>query len=133
MSNESQKIELNKEGNRWMFNKSGNKRGLHPNSRKNLTRKGCGRPPRELCLTDIAREKLNEPCPYDSKGRPWKIYLVERWLGQSVENAQYFRELMDRLEGKVVQPIGGNGEPVTLRVIYERTWNKDTGAASRTG
>ena len=88
--------------------------GKHPNSLKNLerTKKGevrnpKGRPTNRLSLTNIAREKLDEVCPYDPKGRTWKEYLVDRWLAHSLNNVTYFRELIERLEGKVVQPIEG--------------------------
>lgn len=105
--------------------KSKYKKGKNPNSLKNLkpiekgeARNPNGRPSNRLCLTHIAREKLEQVCPYDSEGRTWKEYLVERWLASSLENVTYFRELIDRLEGKVVQTIGGEGV-VTLRVIYD--------------
>ena len=90
------------------------KRGEHPNSLRNLEegkfKKGQitnprGRPPNELSLTNLTREALTQICPYDSKGRTWKEYLVDRWLALSAENPSYFRELIERLEGKVTQPI----------------------------
>jgi hypothetical protein len=88
--------------------------GKHPNSLKNLQKwaKGQsgnpkGRAPNELCFTAIAKKMLPEICPYDAKGRTWAEYLVERWLAQSVKNPAYFHELIERLEGKVVQPIEG--------------------------
>jgi len=90
------------------------KRGEHPNSLRNLEKgkfkKGQitnprGRPPNELSLTNLTREMLDQGCPYDKKGRTWKEYLVDRWLALSAENPSYFRELIERLEGKVTQPI----------------------------
>lgn len=107
------------------------KRGIHPNSLANLEKrkkfqKGQpsanpkGRPCNELSLTNIAREKLQEPCPYDPEGRTWAKYLVDRWFGQCGENVTYFRELIDRLEGKVTQPIGGEGgQAIDIRVTYD--------------
>jgi hypothetical protein len=50
---------------------------------------------------------LPEPCPLDSEGRSWAEWLAERWLTLAGENAAYYRELMDRLEGKVVQSVMG--------------------------
>ena len=90
------------------------KRGEHPNSLKNLEKgkfkKGQitnprGRPPNELSLTSLTRETLNEVCPYDPQGRTWREYIVDKWLTLSAENPSYFRELIERLEGKVKQPI----------------------------
>ena len=109
MENESVKMELNRKGN---------KRGIHPNSLANLEkRKGQGRPRNELSLTNLAREKLDEVCPYDPEGRTWKEYLVDRWLAHSLVNVTYFRELTERLEGKILQPIGGeNGKPIKYEI-----------------
>ena len=106
------------------LNRTGNKRGMHPNSRKNL-KAGPGRPCNELSLTHLTREKLDEPCPYDSKGRTWLEYLVERWLAHALENATYFRELIERLEGKVVQAISGEGEPLTFKIIVASEHDKE--------
>jgi len=89
--------------------------GKHPNSIKNLkpiqpgeARNPNGRPTNRLCLTAIARKKLGQPCPHD-EGKTWAEYLVDQWLEKAVKNAVYFCELLDRLEGKVTQPIAGEG------------------------
>lgn len=79
-----------------------------------------GRPKKVISLTSEMKAQLTEVCPYDPKGRTWLQYLVDRWLAQASDNATYFREVIERLEGKVTQPIGGkNGEPVTIRVVYD--------------
>ena len=122
---------VRKEFNKSELNRNGDRRGMHPNSRKNL-KPGKGRPRNEFSITSKQREMLPLPCPY-CPGKTWLEWLADRGMALACENATYYRELLDRLEGKVMQPIGGNGEPITLRVIYERTWNKDTGAASGTG
>ena len=100
-------------------NKNGDTRGMHSNSRKNL-KPGAnknGRPRKELSLTNCAREKLGQPCPY-APGKTWLEYLVERWLGQAAESPQYFNQLIDRLEGKVVQPVGGDAEnPIVVQLL----------------
>jgi hypothetical protein len=97
------------------LNRNGNKRGMHPNSQNNL-RPGPGRPRNELSLTNLAREELKKSCPY-APDKTWLQYLVERWLGHSVDNVTYFRELIERIEGKVLQPIGGeNGEPIRYEI-----------------
>ena len=87
---------------------------------------GKGRPRNELSLTNLVREKLDEICPYDSQGRTWREYLVDRWLAHSIDNFPYFRELTERLEGKVLQPIGGeNGEPIKYELNVKDTETKD--------
>lgn len=111
------------------LNRNGNRRGMNPKSVSNL-KPGKGRPKRELSLTNCAREKLLEPCPY-AKDKTWLQYLVERWLGMAVENASYFRELMDRLEGKVVQPVGGEGGG-PIEIIVKWDGNKRDGNGNET-
>lgn len=97
------------------------KRGQHPNSLKNLEKgrfqKGevsnpLGRPRKELCITDITREQLGEPCPKDPS-KTWAKYLSDKWLDLACENVHAFKELMERLEGKVVFPIAAQ-EPVNV-------------------
>jgi hypothetical protein len=63
-----------------------------------------GRPKKTISLTSEMKAQLTELCPYDPT-KTWLQYLVTRWLGQAVDNAPYFRELIERLEGKVVQPV----------------------------
>jgi len=44
----------------------------------------------------------------------------------AVENASYFRELMDRLEGKVVQPVSGEGGgPIEIIVRWDGNRGED--------
>ena len=112
--------------------KTGIGKGNNPNSRKNLkeikpgeVRNPKGRARNELCFTSIASEMLPEICPYDPQGRTWAKYLVERWMAQSVKNPAYFHELIERLEGKVVQPIGGEDGPLTLKIIVVSEHDKE--------
>ena len=98
-------------------------KGKHPNSLKNLEKgrfkKGevsnpRGRPAKELCITSILREQLGEPCPY-AEGKTWAEWIARRALELAGENPAYYRELLDRLEGKVVQPIEGQ---ITTDVVF---------------
>jgi len=97
---------------------------MNPKSISNL-KPGKGRPKRELSLTNCAREKLSKECPY-AVGKTWLQYLADRWLRMAVENASYFRELMDRLEGKVVQPVSGEGGgPIEIIVRWDGNRGED--------
>lgn len=99
-------------------------RGKHPNSLANLEKgkkfqKGQvanpnGRPRNEASITNIQREMLSEPCPYAS-GKTWAQWLARRGMELAGENAVYYRELLDRLEGKVTQPLEGQ---ITTDVIF---------------
>lgn len=102
--------------------------GKHPNSLANLrpqvkggvARNPHGRPKNRLCLTAIAREKLGEKRPDDPKGRTQGEYLVDQWIEKAAENPVYFRELLERMEGKVTQPISGeDGKPIEVLIDYK--------------
>ena len=115
------------------LNRSGNRRGLSLNSHKNIykaleTLKGNNHAKKELSITRIQREMLDKPFPY-APDKIWAEYLAERGMAMAAENATYYKELLDRLEGKVTQPIGGDGE-IVFRVIHERIWDKNTGSTS---
>lgn len=98
--------------------------GRNPNSLKNLKpvqkgehRNPNGRPSNELSITVKQRSMLPLPCPH-APNMTWLEWLAERGMTLAGESAQYYRELMDRLEGKVTQPISGEGGgPVSLKII----------------
>jgi len=85
--------------------KHGKNKGGNPNWVKGVSGNPNGRPKKIASLTSEMKEQLAKVCPYDQQGRTWLQYLVERWLAHSIQNAGYFRELIERLEGKVTQPI----------------------------
>ena len=66
-----------------------------------------GRPPNELSITVKQRKMLPLPCPYSKKGETWLEWLADRGLALAGENASYYKEFLDRLEGKVLQPFEG--------------------------
>jgi len=102
---------------------------VHPNSLANLrpvkkgdpSRNPKGRLLNRFCITPIQRKMMGEPCPY-APGKTWAEYIARRGLELACDNASYYKELLDRLEGKVLQPIGGEGGgPVILRVVYDNS------------
>lgn len=112
------------------LNKKGDRRGIHPNSLKNLElarKKGKGWTrghsgnPNGYSLTGLARDLLNEiPDVLIDKKRntkTWRELIVEAWLVSSYKgNATYFKELIERIEGKVAQPLtDGEGEQLVPR------------------
>lgn len=89
------------------------KRGTHPHSLANLEKgkfkpgqsgNPKGRLPKEFCITSILQEKLNEPCEKDPS-KTWGEYIATKALELAAENPTYFKELLDRVEGKVMQPV----------------------------
>lgn len=102
------------------LNKNGNKRGMHPNSQKNLKPNLGGRPRKDCSLTSILKEEINKIPPGEKQGRSWRQLLVLAWLTGAMKNPVLLKELLDRLEGKVTQPIAGEGGgPVTIKVVYD--------------
>lgn len=99
------------------LNRNGNKRGMHghPNSRKNLElgRKPNHRTAKDYSITRIVKEMLDEPAVErwlevedKNKGLTWRQAIAKRLLIESVRgNAKVTGELLDRLEGKVTQPV----------------------------
>ena len=117
------------------LNSKGNKRGMTPNSRKNLEKGGfkkgevanpLGRPPKELCITDILREQLGTPCPY-APDKTWAEWLARKALELASKNPVYFRELLDRVEGRVAQPIQQDitSKTLNITVMVESEKTKD--------
>lgn len=120
---------MGKDKQKRQLNSAGNKRGMSPSSRENLSlgRKHNQRSKKDYSITRIIKEMLDRPVDerwleVDDKGQQltWRQAIAKRILIEAVKgNAKIISELQDRLEGKVVQPIEGGGEPITFRVIYD--------------
>ena len=110
------------------LNKSGNRRGLSPASRVNLDlgRKPNHRTAKDYSITRIIKEMMDEPAEErwlevedKHKGLTWRQAIAKRILIEAVRgNAKVTGELLDRVEGKVIQPVANEGE-VTLWVRYD--------------
>ena len=93
-------------------------KGKHPNSIKNLKpfkpgQSGHpGRTPKDVSLTSLVKkymEEVPELVGGKKNDKTWRELLVHAWLvGAYKGNSVLFKELLDRLEGKVMQPIGGD-------------------------
>lgn len=108
------------------LNSKGNRRGMHPNSQNNLKRQWKpgesgnpkGRPPKAISLTSKVKEMLESSCPYD-KSKTWLEYLADQWLNKAADNPAYFKELIERLEGKITQPFKGEIETTDVGSLSE--------------
>ena len=92
------------------------KRGVHPNSLANLKpfqngnrANPNGRPKKDVSLTSLLKEEINTIPPGEKQGRTWRQLLVLAWLSGAMKNPVLMKELLDRLEGKVVQPVDASG------------------------
>ncbi len=95
----------------WGSKESGTGKSGNPN----------GPPKKETCLTSLLKEQINTIPPGEKQGRTWRQLLVLAWLTGSMKNPVLLKELLDRVDGKVLQPIGGgDGQAIPVRIIYER-------------
>jgi len=103
-------------------------RGKHPNSLNNLKpyKKGehgnaHGRPRKEQSITEAVRVLLREGTLQDleqksGKSDPIVRALAIRWLRRALKRYPELSMLLDRLEGKVTQPIGGGDKPIEWNI-----------------
>lgn len=110
------------------LNKNGDKRGMSPNSRDNLAlgRKANHRTAKDYSITRIVKDMANDPAEErwlevedKGKGLTWRQGAAKRiWIEAVRGNAKIISELNDRLEGKVTQPVSGEGgQPIKTEII----------------
>ncbi len=108
------------------LNRNGEAQGMHPNSRKNLDRgrKGNNHADKDYSITRILKEMADDPAPErwlevedQGKGLTYRQAAARRiWIDAIRGNAKITGELLDRLEGKVTQPVANEGT-ITLRIV----------------
>ena len=76
-----------------------------------------GRPVKDCSITSLLKEELDKIPTGEKQGRTWRQLLVLAWLTGAMKNPVLFKELLERVEGKVLQPIGGqDGEPIKYEI-----------------
>ena len=111
------------------LNSNGNRRGMNQNSLRNLhpRLKGNNHANKDYSITRIIKDMLDNPAEerfldVQDKGKSitWRQAIAKRILIEAVRgNAKVTGELLDRLEGKVSQPVEGEGKvEVTYKVVY---------------
>ena len=107
------------------LNTNGYKRGMNRNSRKNLEkgREGNNHAAKDFSITRIVKKMIDEPAEerwldVSDKGKEltWRQAIALRMLRDGV--CGKYGELLDRLEGKITQPLGLSGATI-LRVVYD--------------
>ena len=104
--------------------KDKNGRSMHPNSLKNLQggrwKKGESGNPKGQSITQRQQQMMPEVCPFDKQGRIWLDSLAEAGMRMALVQSFAMSNLLDRHEGKVTQPIGGEGGgEITIKVVYD--------------
>jgi len=102
---------------------------MHPNSLKNLSKGVSYKPgqsgnPSGLSIVIRLRHKLQEPCPFDPQGRTWFDAISEAAMRQALTQPRAMETLLDRLEGKVSQPISGDSDnPLLIKLLSQLRGN----------
>jgi len=121
------------------LNSKGNKRGMSPQSRKNLTINGNNHASKDYSITSMLKSMADDPAPErwlevedKGKGLTYRQAAAKRiWIDVIRGNAKLTGELLDRLEGKVSQPIGGDkGNPLELLVRWDGNRNETDSTSS---
>lgn len=118
---------MTKDSNDKQLNSNGDRRGMSPNSRKNLEKRSLkgNNNAKSLTITTTIRGMLDEPCPErwlhaedKNKGLTWRQAIAGTILAGAVAGKPgIISELLDRLEGKVSQPISGDKEnPIQVEI-----------------
>ena len=87
-----------------------------------------GRPRKDCSITSLLKGEIDKVPLGEKKGRTWRQLLVLAWLTGAMKSAVLFKELLDRLEGKVSQPIEGvaDGEPIKHVIeVYDKETKKE--------
>lgn len=121
------------------MNNHGNRRGLHPNSLKNLEKRHKflpgnnanpkGRPKKELSLTNILEAILFDEEVETGKERVLKArHLVQRKVessfGRDTTAAKDREDIWNRLEGKAAEKLEVEGEIALWILDFKRDTNK---------
>lgn len=78
-----------------------------------------GRPKKDCSLTSLLKKELEKHPEVNGVESEftWRELLVQSWLKKSLNNPVLFKEILDRIEGKVMQPIAGeDGGPIAHSV-----------------
>ena len=67
-----------------------------------------GRPKSEVCLTTAIKAQLCEIDPNDSQKRTKLEVLAERTIANAYADVNYLKQIWERIEGKIAQPIEGD-------------------------
>ena len=121
-------------------NRSGNKRGMHPNSLANLKPrwgKGASGNPEGLSLkrrvSDVLRDPLKSLSKEDAKRTKAIELLAQAIVLDAIKGSKEDRkEIWERLDGKVIQGIAGPDDgPIEIKVIYTQRRNDNSNGTQK--
>ena len=88
-----------------------------------------GRPTKEKSITEALRVLLKSGTLTDVKHTTSETIvetLAKNWIKEALKNARYFEMMLDRIEGKEVQPISGEGGGAILISVVSENAKKLT-------
>lgn len=104
------------------------KKGVHPNSLKNLHPNLKGRPTKEHSVTEALRELAPEILEITVGGKKnttktaVQLMALGMYLKAIKGDASMAREIIDRLEGKVTIPVSGaDGGAIVIEYVDKKT------------
>ena len=121
-------------------NRSGNKRGMHPNSLANLKPrwgKGASGNSEGLSLkrrvSDVLRDPLKSLSKEDAKRAKAIELLAQAIVLDAIKGSKEDRkEIWERLDGKVIQGIAGPDDgPIEIKVIYTQRRNGNSNGTQK--
>lgn len=92
------------------LNSNGDRRGMSPNSQKNLGkgREGNNHAKKDISITRIQRGMMEQLCPYAKDPTwTWAYALADAGMRDALTEEKARENLKDRLEGKVPQEFTG--------------------------
>ena len=103
-------LELSREGAFVTAEKQGNYSRPKGKPRGRPWQKGVsgnpnGRKTKDFTLTSLLKEELDKIPQGEKQGRTWRQLLVLAWLTGALKQPALLFELLNRLEGRPVQPI----------------------------
>jgi len=113
------------------LNNNGNKRGMSPNSRKNLElgHKPNIRTAKDFSITRIIKDMLDEKADFlGANGKTWRQAIAYKILDEARKgNSTLIKELLDRLEGKVALPLAdADGESSLFGSLFKLVYPEGT-------
>ena len=92
-------------GNRGSYPTPKSLANLRPQRHDEPSRNPAGRPTKDLSLTSLLKVEIQKIPKGEKEGRTWREILVQAWIVGALKNPLLFRELLERLDGKVKQPV----------------------------
>ena len=81
----------------------------------------AGRPSKKDCLTSLLKEEIEKINPKDKSNRTWKELIVLATIRLAIAgNSTALKEVWERVDGKVMLPVGGLGDGIIpIHITYE--------------